>query len=153
MKKLVSTATLLATFSSFAGTTATLNLKGVIAPILDISITQETLATALPLDQAVNKQKVGRLTEKSNHGAGYKIAASSQNAGKLVRSGDNSSFINYQLFYNNAAIALNTTPAVISTHSVRGTNNRDLSITYSKPADYMAAGEYSDVVTFTISAN
>lgn len=153
MKKMIAGLLTLTSFSVFGATSATLNLKGTILPVLDISIEAETLATSLPLDQAVNNQKVGKVVEKSNSGSGYKVSASSQNGGKLVRSGDSSSFINYQLSYNNGNIPLNTNPSQIATNSQRGQFDRDLKISYSKPSDYMASGEYADVVTFTISAN
>lgn len=153
MKKTLTLAIALISLSAFAGTTATLNLKGVIAPLLDVSVVAETLATNLPLDQAVNSQKVGKVVEKSNSSSGYKVSVSSQNGGKLVRAGDNTSFVSYQLKYNNGNVTLNTSPSVISTNSQRGRFERDLHITYSQPAEYATAGEYTDVVTFTIAAN
>ena len=139
--------------SAVAATTTTLNLKGSIASLLEIAIAAETLATNLPMDSAVSAQKVGTVTERSNSGSGYQVSASSQNSGKLVRTGDNLNFVNYQLSYNNANITLSSTPTVISTNSLRGVFSRDLKITYSKPVDFMPAGEYSDTVTLTIAAN
>jgi hypothetical protein len=153
MKKLFGLALMLGSVSSMAATTATLNLKGIIPVILDISVAAETLATNLPLDQAVNAQKVGTVTERSNSGTGYKVSASSANGGKLVRTGDTSSFITYQMSYSSNTIALNTTPTQIAKSSARGQFNRDLRISYSKPADYTASGEYTDTVTLTIAAN
>lgn len=153
MKTLITVALALAAFSVSAGTTATLNLKGVIAQLMDVSVEAETLATNLPLDQAVNDQKVGKVVEKSNSATGYRVSVSSQYGGKLVLTGDNSNFINYQLKYNNNSIPLTTSPFVISTNAQRGRFERDLHITYSQPSEYAAAGEYTDVVTFTIAAN
>lgn len=153
MKFLITLILSITSISAFSATSATLNLKGIILPILDISIEAETLATSLPLDQAVNNQKVGKVIEKSNSGSGHKVSVSSQNGGKLVRTGDSSSFINYQLSYNNGNIPLNTNPSQISTNSQKGQFERDLRISYSKPSDYSPSGEYSDIVTFTISAN
>lgn len=153
MKKLFATTLVLASTAAFAGTSATLGLKGTIAPLLDISVAAEPLATSLPLDQAVNSQKVGVVTAKSNSGVGFKISVASQNSGKLVRSGDANSFVQYQLSYNGSNVALNPSPAQIESNLQRGVFDRDLRISYAKPADYMAAGDYTDVVTFTISAN
>jgi len=155
MKKTIfALALTLTTASAFAGTTASLVLKGVIAPILDISLTSESLATNLPLDQQVSNQKVGTLTEKSNSGSGYKVTALSTNRGKLVRGNDSANGIDYQLTYNGNSVTLSSsTASTVGTYSSRGSSDRELKISYSKPADYLPAGEYTDTVTFTIAAN
>lgn len=150
MKKLIVATLSFVTLSAFAGTSATLTLKGAIAPILDIAVGPEALATSLPLDQAVTNQKVGTVIEKSNNHGGYKVSVSSQNRGKLKFDDENS--VNYSLKYGNSEINLSAPSSVVATHAGQGEFSHDLKISYSKPSEYLAAGEYSDVVTFTISA-
>src|SRR5688572_24186312 len=126
MKHLLALSLVLGSLQSMAATTATLNLKGVIAPILDISVSPETLATNLPLNTGVTKQKIAKLVEKSNSASGYKVSATSQNGSKLVRTGDAASFVNYQLSYNNGGdVTLTTTASVLNTNSQRGQFERD----------------------------
>lgn len=153
MKTIAAVLLLLSSISTWGATTAVLNLKGVVAENLELEIVPETLATNLPLDQAVTNQKVGTVREKSNIKDGYKVSVSSQNGGKLVRSGDAANFVTYQLIYNGQVINLSSTPTVIYTNASRGQFLRDLNITYSRPAEDMAAGDYADTVTFSITPN
>jgi hypothetical protein len=60
-------------FSAFSATSADLLLKGLVAPILEISIAHETVASNLDLSAQASNVKVATLTEKSNYAAGYKI--------------------------------------------------------------------------------
>lgn len=150
MKKLIVATLSLVTLSAFANTSANLTLKGSIAAILDISIVSEPLASALPLDQAVNNQKIGTVIEKSNHRNGYKVSASSQYRGKLKF--DNENFVNYSLKYGNTEINLSAPSSVVAVHGGQGEFSHDIKISYAKPSEYLAAGEYTDMVTFTISA-
>lgn len=153
MKKSVLLLSLTLAGSSFAGTSADLILKGSVAPILDISIAHETVASSLDLSQAANSVKVATLTEKSNYATGYKVKAKSTNGGKLVNSGDQNSFVNYSLTYNGSSVPLGTSPAqVFSTANQKGTFTKDLRISYSLPSN-LSAGSHEDTVQFTIEAN
>lgn len=155
MKKFLVLSLATLSFSALAGLDATLNLKGVVAPILDISIAQETAATNLDLSQATPALgvKVGTLTEKSNYAQGYTIRATSVHAGKLVNTVDANSSVPYSLSYNGSDIGLNTTPTLVySTASLKGTFTKELRITYSAPVN-LSAGSHEDTVQFTIEAN
>lgn len=143
------------TFTSFAqaATQADLILKGVVAPILDISIVHETVASNLDLSQPASNIKVATLTEKSNYAQGYKVKAKSTNSGKLVNTSDANSFVNYSLTYNGSNVALNSSPTQIySTSNLKGTFTKELKITYSQPSN-LSAGSHEDTVQFTIEAN
>lgn len=154
MKKLIALLTLSTiSFSSFAGTQADLILKGIVAPILDIAIVHEAVASNLDLSQAATNLKVATLTEKSNYAQGYKIKAKSINGGKLVNTVDANSFVNYSLTYNGSGISLSASPTQIySTSNLKGTFTKDLRISYSAPSN-LSAGSHEDTVQFTIESN
>ncbi len=152
MKKIATILALSASFSLFAGTTAELILKGLVAPILDISIAMETVAGNLNLSQAASSIKVATLTEKSNSRTGYKVKAKSTNGGKLVNTLDVTSFVQYSLTYNGTNVPLNTSPSQVATSNQRGTFTRDLRISYNQPSN-LSAGSHEDTVQFTIEAN
>lgn len=142
------------TLSSFANaaTQADLILKGVVAPILEISIAHETVASNLDLSQPASSVKVATLTEKSNYAQGYKVKAKSTNAGKLVNTVDVNSFVNYSLTYNGSQISLSSSPTQISTNNQKGTFTRELKVSYNQPSN-LSAGSHEDTVQFTIEAN
>lgn len=143
----------LASFSAMAAESADLVLKGLVAPILEISIEHETIASGLDLSKAASNVKVATLTEKSNYVAGYKIKAASTNAGKLVNVDDSTSFVGYGLTYDGSTIPLNVLPTEIySTPSARGAFQKVLRISYNRPAT-LSAGSHEDTVQFTIEAN
>lgn len=153
MKKLITLSLATLSLSSFAATQADLILKGVVAPILEISIAHETVASNLDLSQSASNVKVATLTEKSNYATGYKISARSTNGGKLVNVSDANSFVNYSLTYNGSNVPLTTaaTP-VYSTSNLKGTFTKDLKISFNQPSN-LSAGSHEDTVQFTISQN
>lgn len=150
---MLSTALALSSFTVFSATTADLILKGVVAPVLKISIAHESVASNLDLSTQASNVKVATLTEKSNYASGYKIKAKSTNGGKLVNVSDVNSFVSYNLSYNGSNISLQTSPTQIySTSNLRGTYTKDLKISYNQPSS-LSAGSYEDTVQFTIEAN
>lgn len=153
MKKFIAVSLLALSFSSLAGTQADLILKGVVAPILDISIVHEPIASTLDLSKPASNLKVATLTEKSNNSRGYKILAKSINGGKLVHDTDSTSFVNYTLTYNNSNVPLNTNPNEVFTTNEKGVFTKDLKISYNQPSANLSAGLHQDTVQFTIVAN
>lgn len=152
MKKFIALSLTALSLSSVAATQAELRLKGVVAPILEISIDQETVASNLDLSKSADKVKVGTVTEKSNYSQGYKIKSKSKNNGKLVNGSDANSSVTYTLLYENSNVILNNTPSPIFTNNQRGTFTRDVKISYNQPIN-LSAGTYEDEVQFTIEAN
>lgn len=150
MKLLLTTLLLTTTAISFAATTATLQLKGTIAQVLDISIAAEGVATSLNLTQNASNLKVATLTEKSNSNTGYKVTVSSLNNGKLK---NGTALFPYTLGYNSQQ--LNLSSPQTQTYAIGAYNvNKDVSITYTGVAqESLVAGDYTDTVTFTIAAN
>ncbi len=138
-------------FSAFAGTTATLLLKGQIAQQLNISVSPESSASALNLSTTQANTKVATVQEKSNSDTGYKVTISSQNLGVLKNS--THSFV-YALSYDGTPLNL-ASPVVRSyTASAAVTVNKNVNISYTGvPADQLVAGDYTDTITFTIAAN
>lgn len=150
MKKIITAALLTMSTLSFAATTATLQLKGTIAQVLDISIIAEGVATSLNLTQNASNIKVATLTEKSNSNTGYKVTVSSLNNGKLK---NGSALFPYTLGYNSQQLNLNSPQT--QTYSVGAYSvSKDVSISYTGIAqEALVAGDYTDTVTFTIAAN
>ena len=153
MKRFIALSLATLSFSSFAATQADLLLKGTVAPLLEISILHETVASNLDLSRQASNVKVATLTEKSNYATGYKIKAKSTNAGKLVNTSDVNSFVNYSLTYQGNNVSLTNSPVqVYHTANLRGTFTKDLKISYNEPTN-LSAGSYEDTVQFTIEAN
>lgn len=152
MKKTIATVLALASLNSFAATEASLVLKGLVAPIYDISIVMDAAASTLNLGQSATGVKVGTLTEFTNHPQGYKVKAASKNAGKLVNQSDVASYVQYSLTYNGNAMSLSTSPVQISSTNTKGTYTKDLRISFNQPTN-LSAGSYEDTVQFTIEAN
>lgn len=153
MKKFVLALTLatLTSTAAFSATTATLLLKGTIAPLLNISVTPESVSSALDLTATQTNTKVATVQEKSNSSTGYKVTISSQNLGVLK---NNTSTFVYSLAYD--GIALNLASPVTKTYSASAavTSNKNVNISYTGvPADQLVAGDYTDTITFTIAAN
>lgn len=153
MKKTLALALATLSFSAFSATSADLLLKGLVAPILEISIAHETVASSLNLSAPASALKVATLTEKSNYAAGYKIKAKSTNAGKLVNVSDQNSFVNYSLTYDGSNVPLSSSASQFySTSNLKGTFTKELKISYNQPSN-LSAGSYEDTVQFTIEAN
>jgi hypothetical protein len=137
--------------SAVAGTTATLLLKGTIAPQLNISVAPEATASALDLTTTQSSTKVATVQEKSNSSSGYKVTISSQNLGVLKN--NTHSFV-YVLAYNGSALNLASPITQTQNSSAAVTVNKNVNISYTGvPADQLVAGDYTDTITFTIAAN
>lgn len=153
MKKIIALSLVLTSLSSIAATSGTLLLKGSVAPKLSIEVTPEAIASTLPLDISQTDTKVASVREKSNSNSGYKVTISSSNLGSLKRDSGSELFA-YTLKYDGAA--LNLASPVEQIHSSPASVNvsKDVTISYTGvPAEEMVAGDYTDIVTFSISAN
>jgi hypothetical protein len=82
------------------------------------------------------------------------VAISSANLGKLVHESESSSSLNYTLKYNSNSVNLATGQTFTYSSAVSANNNRDVQISYTGVShDLLIEGDYTDTVTFTISAN
>jgi hypothetical protein len=142
--------TLLITLPAYSATTATLLIKGVIAPVLEISVVPETIAVNLPLDQSQTNLKIATVKERSNNQAGYKVTIQSQSNLTLKRTSGNEA-LPYSLLYNGQTVSNGQQFSYNFTNASE--SQRDLKISYNSAPNTAPAGEYSDTLTFTIAAN
>jgi hypothetical protein len=133
---------------AFSATSATLLLKGSIAPSLEISITPETSAALLPLETAQTNLKVATLVERSNNHSGYKVTVASQNQGKLM---NGTSFLVYTLTYGGQAVNFPSQDFTFPFTSAAPVS-KDIRISYQAGTD-LKSGDYTDTITFTIAVN
>lgn len=147
---LFTTLALVASFAQ-AATTGTLLLKGVVISTVSLTVTPESIASALPLNITQNRTKVGSVHEESNSGRGYKVSITSTNGGKMVHESQANSSLSYRMLYNNQNVNLQS-GQTFSYSDPRVNTDRDLRISYSGNGA-LADGSYSDTLTFTIAAN
>lgn len=142
-------------FSSFASTTDNLLINGIVPSELSLKIRANNKASNLNLSASPVNLKIATITEKSNSSTGFKITAKSQN-GSLLKNGSFDE-LSYLVSYDGGPqTTLLTSDQILKNESFSGPylNKSDLRITYSgKPAVEMVEGTYSDIITFTISAN
>lgn len=155
-KKLVLTAVVfILASSSFAATTGTLLLQGVVPQKIGLTVTSQSVASTLDLSTSHTDLVVASVNEQSNSKSGYKITITSANLSKLKRT-DGSDVFSYSMKYNGSAVSLSSaTGATINNSAAASVNaNRSVSITYNGVApESMVEGTYSDTVTFSIAAN
>lgn len=150
-------ATTLLTLSSvsFAATTGTLLLQGVVAQKIRVTVTAAAAASTLDLSSNQTDLNVATVNEVSNSKTGYKMTITSANLGKLKRT-DGSDVFSYSMKYNGSAVSLGTAAGTTITNSSAAAVNANKSVTISytgAAAETMVEGTYADTVTFTIAAN
>jgi hypothetical protein len=152
-KVLLGLAILSLTNATFAATTGTLLLQGVVAQKISVAVVAEPGASTLDLSTSQTDLAVASVNEVSNAKNGYKMTITSANFGNLKRT-DGTDALSYSLKYNGAAVALgsaagttitNSSPSAVST-------NKSVTISYTG-AETLVEGTYADTVTFTIAAN
>lgn len=155
MRKLLFIGMAAMSLPTLASPTGTLLLQGTVAEEVAIVVTAEASATTLDLSASPASLKVATVNEKSNSNTGYKIDLKSANGG-LLKNGSLDSLA-YQISYNGGAgITPTTTDQTVKTVATAGVYDQDsdVNISYTgKPAAEMVEGDYTDTLTFTISAN
>lgn len=142
-------------FSAFSATSDDLKLKGKVPKKLSILVSPETVAMNLDLETSQTALLVASVNEKSNSNTGYKITADSLNNGALVNQQDNTQSVTYSMTYDGVAVDLASTDEVknVSASGVHD-NDSDVEIAYTGAAhETRVEGNYTDTITFTISAN
>lgn len=158
MKKFITLAVLASlSLSAFAATSDDLKLKGKVPKKLAILVTPEAVALNLDLEtsQTGTGLLVASVNEKSNSNSGYKITADSLNDGELVNQQDTTQSVTYGMTYDGVAVDL-TTNDEVKTELSSGVHDNDseVRITYTgAPHETRVEGNYTDTITFTISAN
>jgi len=139
---------------ALAATSEQLLLKGSAPAVVSISVNALPIATTLPLDVSQNKTPVGSTTESWNTQNGAKIFISSLNQGHLVHDNVTTSKIAYVLRYHNSDVNLATGELFVANQPGEHARNRTLRVSYTGvPHASLFEGDYTDIVTFTISAN
>lgn len=157
MKKLlIATSLLTLTTTSFAATSGTLLLQGIVAKKVSIVVTPQAVASALVLETSQTDLKVATAVEQSNSSTGYKVTVSSANLGKLKRT-DGSEVFSYTLKYGGASVGLSTAAGSVVTNSSSASVvnvSKDLAISYTGvAAETMVEGTYADTLTVNIASN
>ena len=150
MKKLLTLA-LLSSMTFAVTDSATLNLQGTVGAVVDISVAALSDATNLDLTQSQSNKKVATVTEQTNTTTNFTVTVSSANGGKLK---NGSREFSYSLAYGGQGVNLATGTTYTRNPDPLNANSYDVNISYTgQAAASMAAGEYTDVVTFEIAAN
>ncbi|MDD0851844.1 fimbrial protein [Halobacteriovorax sp. GB3] len=141
--------------TSFAATQGTLTLRGVVQELLSIDVQAESVATQLDLTQSQTDLKVATVNEVSNSKTGYKVRVESQNSGKLNHEdGSGVGSVTYTMKYGTNTVDLSSGSDFSTTTAGNYDEDKDVTISYTGQAQTaLVAGEYSDTVYFTISAN
>jgi hypothetical protein len=155
-KLLIATTLLTLTTTSFAATSGTLLLQGIVAKKVSIVVTPQAVASALVLETSQTDLKVATAVEQSNSSTGYKVTVSSANLGKLKRT-DGSEVFSYTLKYGGASVGLSTAAgSVVANSSSASVVNvsKDMAISYTGvAAETMVEGTYADTLTVNIASN
>lgn len=144
---------MLLTWPAWGATSGQVLLKGTVPAQVSIVVNTLPIATTLPLNVSQNRTRVGTSVEKWNTLNGVKVHVSSLNQGFLVHQNVSSSKVAYVLRYRNSNVNLVSGQFYNSTQRGRRTVNRALRISYTGvPHSSLVEGDYTDIVTFTISA-
>lgn len=141
--------------STQAATVGTLNLIGIVPKKVEITVTPKPIASTLDLTTTASDLSVGTVTGKSNVNAGYKLTIISANAGKLVNSVASPVLltqVSYTMKLDAASVNLTSSTELNFTGKTPFT--KDVTISYTGiDAVLYEEGNFTDTVTFTISAN
>lgn len=156
MKLALATTVALLAVNTYAASTGTLLLQGVVNLVNDIVITANANATTLNILGGETNKLVASVAETSNNLLGYHIEMSSANAGQLKHTIDSSKQTAYTVSYNGgAAVALTATPQTVkNVASLSGLATANSNVNVNVTAYPTAiAGTYQDTVTISIVAN
>lgn len=139
----------------FAGTNATLSLQGHVLAKLDISVTAETVAASLNLEETKTNLLVATVKEKCNKQGGYTVTVLSANAGLLEGAvGGNTDTVAYTMTYAGVLFSLTDGSVTVTpdgTKTVSSGANKEVRISYTGN-DFLTEDTYTDTLTFTIAA-
>lgn len=152
MKSFLSILLTVFAYAALAGSQTTLPLKGKINLLLGIDITPTAAASTLNLTQSQTGLKVATGHLYSNSSTGFKVTVSSANQGRLKRI-SGSEYFNYTMKFGTIPVNLSSTTPIEYTYGGILNYSDDISVSYTGlPAANLVAGDYTDTITFTISA-
>ena len=155
MKKLLLLSAIFLSLSTQAATVGTLNLIGIVPKKVEITVTPKPSASTLDLTTTATDLSVGTVTGKSNVNAGYKITIVSANTGKLINSVASPTLLT-QVGYTMKLDAASVNLAAPTQLNFTGKSpfTKDVTVSYTGiDAVLYEEGNFTDTVTFTISAN
>jgi len=148
-------------------TSATLNLTGNVASVLQVKVDAETVASNLDLTTNFSESKVATVGERTNNNAGYTVAVASTNLNDgncqssspcfySTTTGENLPFTVTKGSAPGSGITFSGGSATWSdtTSKTSGSGDTaDLNISYDGTAEFLsAASDYVETLTFTITA-
>lgn len=155
MKTLLLLSAIFLSLSTQAATVGTLNLLGTVPKKVEIVVTAKPSASTLDLTTTATDLSVGTVTGKSNVNAGYKLTIVSANTGKLTNSVASPTLltqVSYTMKLDAASVNL-AAPAELS-FTGKAPFTKDVTVSYAGvDAVLYEEGNFTDTVTFTISAN
>lgn len=131
-------------------TTATVNLKGTVPGLAEISFTPTIDVSTLDFsyDVTVTDLELGAITERTNNKTGYTVTLNSANNFTFVNTGFGESFP-YTLKYNDVSVDTNDSTVTDSNEKTTGTGiDKGLSISYTPT--FVSDGDYEDTLTLTL---
>ncbi len=150
----IAVAALAITSASWAASTGSITISGVVPQHTDIIVTPVAGYNALDLATTATDLSVANVTEKNNTALGYKVTLSSANAGALKNGTAGS--IAYTAKYNSTSVTLSATPTNITTSPAASSVvnvTKAFKISYTGvDTTTMMQGTYSDTLTFTIAS-
>jgi len=137
-----------------AATQDSMILRGSVAPILEIDLLPEPIATKLDLTKAASDIKVAGVFERANDPDGYVVTFASANAGVLKgNQPNNADVMPYTLQYaGNGSFSLADGPVNFKHSGRTGAEGVTQRLGLSYPEKWIAADTYEDTVTATIAA-
>jgi hypothetical protein len=138
--------------SSYAATTETITISGIVPVKVALTVSTEASATSLPLGTEVSNLKLASVKEFSNAESGYAVTISTASGGMLKGKVSNDSLA-YSLSYGGIPVVFESRSAVISDASTKLTNGggaKDLAISFA--AQILESDSYSDILTLTIES-
>lgn len=138
----------------FSGEQGQLEFRAKVPKVVSIEIIPLPIASSLPLNQSQIRLKVAETVEKWNSMFGTKIQIRSANKGRLVHDSIPSASVLYELHFAGRKVNLSNTHSFFRlTRGVSQISN-PIELTYTGvPLSSLIEGDYSDEITFIISAN
>lgn len=152
MKSIIAIISLLFFMQEASAMSVNLLLRGTVPRVLELEINNEIITSNLPLNITQNNVLIAQVIEKSNSNTGYTISITSVNQGRLVHETNPLESIVYTLQYNGQPVNLTSPQTFLDL--TKGRKTRDLTISYiGIEQESMLEGQYSDNITFSITAN
>ncbi len=141
-------------FAAPSSTQDSMVLRGSVAPILEIDLRPEPIATQLDLTAEANDVKVAGVYERANDPDGYVVTFASANNGNLKASqASNQDAMPYTLSYEDRGqFSLGNGPVRFEHHGRTGVEGVVQRLGISYPEKWLAADTYEDTITATIAA-